>query len=202
VLITNDLLQDYDGHIDFLSKRPISEVFLDMDGVVTDWEKAACELMGIDMSTVNFKGDEKAVEKVLEYDDLVDEINKGYDEFFVNMPAHDHTNELMTACEEANGIILTAPMMKCPGVYSGKVEWVQRYWPDTDRIIVTKHKQSCAKPTALLIDDRKSSCEDFVTAGGNAIVFPSRIYDGHIDVDTVINLLGAIAEFNSPKLFS
>lgn len=202
MLITSELLNQYDSHIDFLRTRPILEVFLDMDGVVSDWDRAACDLMGVDYDKIRWDGEEEAIEQFVDRDAINDKVNEGYDDFFATMPPFPHTEELMKVCEEANGIILTAPMKNCPGTYVGKVKWVRQYWPGTYRMIITHHKEACAKPTALLIDDRKSNCDAFLNAGGNAILFPSNVYDGNIDVETVIDFVRSISDFNSPNLFS
>ena len=158
MLITEKLLSNYDSHQDYLSANPIKEVFLDMDGVVCNWYKAACDLMNVDYDSIDFKNDEYAFDKVVKDEDLSDRVNHGFDLFFLSIPWFEHTKELMDSVKNANGIILTAPMRDCPGTYSGKVRWIHEFWPDSYRFIITEHKDVCARPTSLLIDDKKSNC--------------------------------------------
>lgn len=200
MLITSEIIKDAGSMSEFLDNRPILEVFVDMDGVVCDWYNDACQLMGVDPDDVKWEGDEEALRQLVDSEDLYDAINDGFDYFFSDMTPYDHTAELMDLTEKADGIILTAPMRHCPGCYSGKVEWLNNYWPDTDRFIITKRKEACAKPTALLIDDRPSNCEAFVAAGGNAIVFPSLSFDGTLTIDEILELMREMASRRSPNI--
>ena len=61
-----------------------------------------------------------------------------------------------------------------PGSWPGKVEWVHRYFRTFEkRLIITQAPKSLlAKPDTLLIDDRDKNIEEFIAAGGQAILVP------------------------------
>jgi 5'(3')-deoxyribonucleotidase len=59
--------------------------------------------------------------------------------------------------------------------YAGKLRWLRRYFGrDFQQFVLTSHKHLLAQPTTLLIDDREETVQQFITAGGEGLLFPSR----------------------------
>jgi hypothetical protein len=86
----------------------------------------------------------------------------------------------MSVCEGfAPTTILTSPS-KDPAAAAGKTRWLQSvFGRDFRSYLIGPDKQSCARPGAVLIDDRDENCDSFRQAGGRAIVFPQRWNSGH-----------------------
>lgn len=56
----------------------------------------------------------------------------------------------------------------------GKGKWLSRHFPQyTERLILTKNKESLASPDKLLIDDTESVFTSFIAGHGAAILFPN-----------------------------
>ncbi len=58
--------------------------------------------------------------------------------------------------------------------YVGKMKWLQRKAPAlaSHFIMTTAPKSFAASPWSVLIDDSDKNCQEFIEAGGNAIVVP------------------------------
>lgn len=67
--------------------------------------------------------------------------------------------------------IVTRPNYKCPGSVTGKLSWIDKNIPGFERITFTRDKHLMAK-TGILIDDSQKNYEEFVQAGGKAILVP------------------------------
>ena len=69
--------------------------------------------------------------------------------------------------------LLTKPIDD-PECYAGKHEWIRSRCPPWLRVraFIGEPKDMVASPDALLIDDSDENCEDFISAGGQAILVP------------------------------
>lgn len=73
---------------------------------------------------------------------------------------------------ESNVAILTAPS-KSLYCIPGKRSWIDRYYPKLAKnMIFGSAKRFLAAPTRLLIDDRDKNVDDYIAAGGPAILMP------------------------------
>ena len=79
------------------------------------------------------------------------------------------------ACQKfgpSNVAILTAPSLS-PHCVPGKRRWIERYYPQLKKnIIFGSAKKFLAAPNRILIDDRDKNVDDFIGAGGPAILMP------------------------------
>ena len=86
---------------------------------------------------------------------------------------HDILREVTKYFKAEQIYLLTYPM---PNVESatGKWMWVQKHLPEyyKQTIITQVPKSLFAKPDFLLIDDKNENVEDFIAAGGDAILVP------------------------------
>ena len=72
-----------------------------------------------------------------------------------------------------NVCILSSPTLD-PDCLAGKLEWIHAHLPSWFRrqFLIGPRKHFCARPDALLIDDRDKNVEDFRAHGGQAILMP------------------------------
>lgn len=72
-----------------------------------------------------------------------------------------------------NVCILSSPTLD-PDCLAGKLEWIQRFLPKRyqRQYLIGPRKHFCARPDALLIDDRDQNVKDFIACGGQAILMP------------------------------
>jgi len=151
--------------------------FLDLDGVLSDFHKAAFTLHGIDPFSKeenlgNYRFDETTG---LSQVDFFKPITK---EFWAELPRTLECDEILSLVEKKFGreniCILTAPPeVRNLGCLEGKEEWIYRNLPQyIDQFLIGKPKAFCAGPNSVLIDDSDSNIKAFREAGGRAITFP------------------------------
>jgi 5'(3')-deoxyribonucleotidase len=150
-------------------------VFLDVDGVLANFDKRAFEALGLPYSP-----DHPALQmwKWHEYFGLnSDELDSVCTvDFWSGVQWMPDGREILKVVEEAFGediYLLTAPMSNS-GSATGKVLWVERHIPRyKKRVIITQAPKSLfAGPDRLLIDDKDENIAEFVAAGGQGILVP------------------------------
>ena len=152
-------------------------IYLDMDGVCADWDRAAEAFLGIAprLNTVN--GNYTVTME--EWERL-----KAQGHFYRNlplMPGVDELVELARGYRDTLGwnlFFLTAVPHKndVPDAFSDKVLWAHEHFPDIEvhfgPYAVDKWKH--CQPGDILVDDRWSNCEDWKKAGGMAVKVSGR----------------------------
>lgn len=158
---------------DIETPKPDYKIYLDMDGVVADFEKRFKDLSG--MAPREFE-DKFGRTK---FWDFIDEENKVG--FWVGIPVMDGAKELVDYISKHDYIMLTAPSIKKQSRL-GKRLWVRNHvgdlFPSKPQIIFKfskeKHK---VKPELtnfdILIDDKQSTIDNWNNAGGNGILYQS-----------------------------
>ena len=165
--------------------KPKPIIFLDMDQVLADFDKAAAELFGVDIKRVNeirtaddwdlcpllgrLTGGEVTKEM------LQDEVTACGDKFWEDLEPMPWANQLVQIVEEYSSkwIALSGPMF-CHTSHSGKIKWLRNHiHPTFDEFILTGNKHLLAAPGRILIDDKPSAVRRFVGYGGISILFPS-----------------------------
>lgn len=165
----------------------IETVYLDMDGVLADFHKGVHNVFDrlynyLSAYRYDFWED---WEEPISRNEVNSICNK---DFWKNLEwmhdGHDILREVTKYFKIKQIYLLTAPM---PNVESatGKWMWVQNhlfeYYKQT--IITQAPKYLFAKPGTLLIDDKDSNVEEFVAAGGDAILVPRPWNKLHRDKD-------------------
>lgn len=145
----------------------MTTIYLDMDGVVADFNSYAQDVLNTDKITHNWSPEDwrkiannprlyRDLEKTPEADRLVK---------FCQM-----------ACEEKNWdlFFLTAVPKNddVPFAYYDKIMWVDKYYPDIPVLFGphAKDKWRHCKKGDILIDDRPSNCDEWRSVGGYSIL--------------------------------
>lgn len=154
----------------------IKKVFLDMDGVLTNFHKGVCDAFDYPYK----------LEEMRRYDFWQewsrDVTRKDVNcicnqDFWAELEWHEEGKEIMNLVANAYGIenvfLLTCPMPNM-GSWTGKKVWVGSMAPDyVKRLIVTHAPKKCfAASDTLLIDDKEENVDEFIKAGGQAILIP------------------------------
>jgi len=138
-------------------------IFCDLDGVITDFNKAYEGISGIKLSKDEHRNDSEFWEPIE---------RAGYD-FWVNMEWMPDGHILWDFISPYNPTILSAPSRQNVSRV-GKVDWVNRELPGTPLILRSaKHKKDFAAPDAILIDDRPDNVQGWIDAGGIGILHKS-----------------------------
>ena len=150
-------------------KNKIKRIFLDMDGVLADFEKGVSELLGVDISN-NEQGH-------YVYDDNKEELTAKH--LFRNLEPMPDMWKLLGF---VNNLGIHTEVLSAAGsinreiVVNDKVDWVKEhvhpYWITTCTFNGSQ-KAAFAHPKAILIDDRDKNINDWIDAGGIGILHTS-----------------------------
>ena len=148
----------------------IKTVFLDMDGVITDFNKPVCEKFDLPYPPQTYH--------------FFPEIRKEVDEictteFWHYLPWMHDGQEILRAIVDTLGlekVYFLTKMMPNVETASGKMMWIQDNLPIYfDQVILMTlgvPKSLLVQSDTLLIEDCDEYVEDFREAGGNAILVP------------------------------
>lgn len=143
-------------------------IYLDMDGVVADFDIVAKEITGYSTDS-GMRYPDKDWKKILEYPRFYRGLPlcAGAENFVSEIKdiAFQHGLDLkfLTAIPKENDM---------PYVFMDKVHWVDKYFPNIPVFfgLYSSDKHKHCKPNDILIDDRVSNCFDWNVAGGIAIL--------------------------------
>jgi len=163
-------------------------VFLDVDGVLANWNAGVFKKLGLPYDYDDWKfakgraGWDWNKELGLSFQEISDLCDF---DLWANLPwLHDGKKiyeDVKRMFGQHNIRLLTAPM---PNVMSasGKMEWIYRNLPELQKqvIISTAPKETLAQvPGSYLIDDSSTNVEKWRGAGGRAILVPRWWNDDH-----------------------
>lgn len=143
-------------------------LYLDMDGVVADWNKGAREIVGYATSDPKQVYPDHDWEKIKQHEHFYLELDR--------LPLADELVDLARKFRDDLGwglrFLTAIPHLNdMPMAFSDKVRWAEKYYPDIPVTFgpYSRDKHHHAKAGDILIDDRKDNCQDWEKAGGKAI---------------------------------
>lgn len=161
----------------------ISQICLDMDGVLCDFITPAAKLFGHELVDVLSRW-QRGIYDIchaleISENELWSRIDRHGFRYWADLPPYPWHKELLKGCQQlAETIVLTSPSAK-PASSAGKIAWLQRHYGGQFRdYLIGPRKHFCARPGAVLIDDSDENCQRFIAdktgrpTGGSAIVFP------------------------------
>lgn len=157
-----------------------TRIFLDMDGVMVDFDSGACAAHGVTpawLAERRTPGQWSIVDPLgVSLDTFWDRINDQGETFWLGLQPQPWLRELLHLVDTITDdwYVVSSPDEAAVGaVYSGKVKWLKRYFGKSfNRFIPTPHKHLLAG-NGILIDDHQTNVNEFVRHGGQAVVFPS-----------------------------
>jgi len=161
-------------------------IFLDMDGVVADFDSYVSNLLGrkIGWSSTQDLSDE-------EWERLA-----SVDRLYYQFPLMPDATKLVAYVKSLStrfhvGFLTAVPRRSTiPSAKDDKQAWVDKYFPGMRMDIgpYSHHKQKWCKPGDILIDDRPSNIEQWTAVGGIAIYHTG-------DVDNTIKRLNEVISY-------
>lgn len=159
------------------------KLFLDMDGILTDFHSAAMEYFDIPKDTVFPANDFDTVKYMCAAKSKAIGVNTFWEQdfwklldvkFWSQMLKTKECNDILKVSEqifEDNVCILSSP---ANGVSAqGKVMWIEENLPSfSHRFLLGKGKAFVAGPQSILVDDRNENVDDFILHGGHALLYP------------------------------
>lgn len=145
-------------------------VYVDMDGVLCDFEGGFEKLMGAPLTSETKKQFWKTLKKLSEEKHI---------EYWANLDWTNQGKQLWQAVSKYSPIILSSPgtSMRQP-IEAGKSRWLKKHLnPQPSGVIFETEKEKYADKTKILIDDRDKVLNPWMAAGGIGIKF----IDGQLD---------------------
>lgn len=151
------------------------QLYIDMDGVLADFLGGVTEIY--DKTTDNYPKGLYDVETFVDVSRarMWKDIDDRGEAFWSTLPPLQSGLNMWLKLEHLNPIVLTSPSIS-PACVAGKLQWLQNCFGSSFRDYIfcpAHHKQQLARDNAVLVDDSVKNCEEFVTAGGAAVVWPS-----------------------------
>lgn len=150
------------------------KIYLDMDGVVADFEQRFRDLSGMGPRDFEDKYGKNA------FWDFIDEGDNKI-KFWVGIPPMEGASQLVNYVSKHDYVMLTAPSIKKQSRL-GKALWVRNHtgdiFPSKPTVIFKSAKEKHkVKPSLtekdILIDDKASTIDNWNTAGGTGILYTS-----------------------------
>lgn len=139
--------------------KNISTIYIDMDGVLVDFNKGYLDLTGIDLSN-SYRNDEEFWEP----------IDKAGYSFWIGLPWKKDGKKLWSYIKKYKPILLSAPSRRDESRV-GKMDWVKKELPNTRLILRSaKNKKEFANENSILIDDRPENIQGWIDAGGIGVL--------------------------------
>ena len=147
------------------------KIYVDMDGVVADFDKRFTDLSGMSPSDYESKNGKNA------FWDFIDVKHKVA--FWVGIPPMPDAQSLIDYVSKHNYEMLTAPSIKKESLM-GKGLWIKNWtnkglFPSKPKVNyrAAKEKHNFAAPNHILIDDKPSTIDSWNAAGGIGILHTS-----------------------------
>ena len=154
-------------------------VMLDMDGVLTDFEGAVCDLFGHEHLGPEHLGKTLAEHIGISTRTMwarIDEEGAGFWEHLAPTPFAD---DLVRLARDAGRLFIASSPSSSPGSLAGKLRWLHRRLGRNFRdFAITPKKDLLAAPGRLLVDDSSRHVDAFREAGGAAVLFPTIVNGG------------------------
>ena len=158
-------------------------IYLDMDGVVADFDEYAARTLGLPPSEGIYPDEvwyNLASNSRLYRDlKLCDGANLLVNAMKIIAQENDLDLKFLTAVPKGNDV---------PWAFYDKVEWARLHFSDIPVMFgpFSKDKHVHCKPGDILIDDRRSNIEEWNAAGGNAILYKGDAHDAINKVKQVL----------------
>lgn len=157
----------------------MKRLFLDMDGVLVNWDKGCHELHGIPYRPGGkwpYKLGPDGWHFYRELGMTVPQLFRGQNrDFWANLEWMPDGRKLLQICESKFGrniTLLTSPYDN-DGTVDGRKDWIKRHMPGyIHRVLIGDPKEACAHPDAVLVDDCEENIKNWQKMDGIGVMVP------------------------------
>ena len=180
------------------------KIFIDMDGVLCDFATEAMALFGQQYDRRKWPIGHYCIASAVGVDvaEMWRRINARGSLFWENLNAYPWAADLLKMVRDYDAEFSVASVPgPCGSSAAGKLRWLDKNTgepPPFRRYFLGPEKHLLAGPGRVLIDDKTENCEQWVAAGGSAIIWPqpwnrnSGLCD--VRIEHTANALDTIAE--------
>ena len=152
-------------------------IYLDMDGVCTNFVEAVFDLFERTYTQTAFQAGEYSLEKILNLspEQLWTSVNAEGADFWRDLEPYLWFDNLYSKLTEIGNVYFCSSPTRSSTCLLGKIQWLQdRFGKGFRNYIFTPYKHLLAKPGTLLIDDSDAEVEKFFEEDRRAgtILFP------------------------------
>lgn len=154
-------------------KQPTYKIFVDMDGVLADFEKGTEHIIGEKLVQKRYLTDPKYRAAMWK---AVNKYTKEGGEFWFDLDPLPDALQLWNYVKDHDSEILTATGDRHDLVRKQKIKWISKYLGSGIKVTTTKSgadKYKYAKENYILIDDQPKSIDPWIAAGGIGILHTS-----------------------------
>jgi hypothetical protein len=156
------------------------QIFLDMDGVIVDWDAGVRKKFGVDWHPTEW---EIPYEEVFNRSENSFWYMIDYSKFWAELPWTKDGKEIYELVKSHDPCILT--IARCQGALLGKGMWLRRNIPEvgySGRYFIAggMKKHLLAHPNSILIDDCDALCDEWENSGGKVILYPRPWNRNHV----------------------
>lgn len=178
------------------SKKEEIRILCDLDGVIFFWEKAAADILGIDIEDKTIREELKSGKRIEYFVDggeskMWEILDQKGDKFWEDIEMLPWGKDLYNRLrEETNLFCFLSSPSSDPSCASGKIKSLKKHFGEKfNDFLLGKQKHFCANKNSLLIDDSEKNVDKFEEYGGNVFLWPNpfKIIDGDINIEDVLN---------------
>ncbi len=177
----------------------ITQIFLDMDGVLCDFAGESLRLHNRPDIIDNWPKGEWDIAKMIGITDadFWEAIDLGGLDWWADLPAYPWARDLCEMCESFAPVCISTSPSQHHGSSAGKVLWLQRFFGTHFRAyMLGEHKSFLAQPGRVLVDDSDKNISSFVLAGGHAALVPQPWNSGQHGGDIVEQVRKRLVELD------
>ncbi len=171
--------------------------FLDLDGVISFWEKSAAKTLDIDINDKEIREKIKNGKKLetfvggdsVMWPKIDEEGTKWWRDMEILPWGMELYEKLKSKADHFS--FLTSPSSN-PICAAGKMEFLHKHFGEEFKdFLIGKNKHLCASSRSLLVDDNKGKVKKFRDFGGHAFLWPNAfaLLDGDVNIDDTIKEL-------------
>ena len=155
-----------------MKKIKINRIFLDLDGVIRDWDGGVFKWFSMEPITLTDWG--MASRTICKEYGISESYfwEKQTADFWTGLEMTPYAQTVLGLLPIEKTCLLTSPTLNNAGFSQ---QWIRNNLPEyfnSKQYLIGSAKHFCAAPDTLLIDDADANVEKFSKAGGNVILFP------------------------------
>lgn len=177
------------------------EIFLDMDGVMCDWDRSCLKLFGRDPDWVYANRPLGIYEltslgewmNLGDRDEIFRKIEEDGAKFWETLEEYPWSRTVYEECRRLGQVYFLSKPTDDPACVAGKLAWIHKFTGDSRfrNYVFTSEKYLCSGPNRVLVDDCDSHVMKFVEANeeADAILFPRRYNSRNAEADDYESVL-------------
>ena len=151
------------------------QIYLDMDGVISNWCEATLNALGGNTPEIHQRivNSWSTIDDIWGEDKVVFTLEQLGAKFWADLEIFPWTHELFSELNKVAPTCFFTNQGRWPGnAIVGKLEWLKKHGFDHRNVLFGEYKWLAASPRHFLVDDKPTNVEKFKINGGRAYLWP------------------------------